>query len=123
MILENLILPVLSGIFYVAVADYISDRDIIFYVSGSICFTAVGASVGGISMLISSERRFGTLYATIGSVFHPIYLFLGRILYWCAVFSDLHSTQWDRLFCWDHRVAKTECHGHQFSCGKSAVIV
>ncbi len=85
MILENLILPVLSGIFYVAVADYISDRDIIFYVSGSICFTAVGASVGGISMLISSERRFGTLYATIGSVFHPIYLFLGRILYWCAV--------------------------------------
>lgn len=84
-ILENLILPVLSAMFYVAVADYISDMDIIFYVSGSICFTAVGASVGGISMLISSERRFGTLYATVGSVFHPVYLFLGRILYWCAV--------------------------------------
>lgn len=85
MILENIILPVLSAIFYVMAADYISDLDIRYYVSGSICFTAVDACVGGISTLVSSERRFGTLHTTIGSVFQPFYLFLGRILYWCGI--------------------------------------
>lgn len=85
MILENLIMPILSGLFFVVTADYISNENLIFYISGSICFTAVDACIGGVSMLISSERRFGTLYATVGSVFPPIYLFLGRMAYWCVI--------------------------------------
>jgi len=84
-VLENIIMPIIQGIFYILVADYISSGDIIYYITGSLCFTAVNASMSTVSVMISAERRFGTLSATIGSVYHSFFLFLGRILYSCGV--------------------------------------
>lgn len=84
-VLENLVMPAISAIFYILVANYISNGDIIYYVSGAICFTAVDSSIGGVSTLISAERRFGTLHTMIGSVYNPVFSLLGRIIYWCTV--------------------------------------
>lgn len=84
-ILENLIMPVIRGIFYVLVANYISSGAIIYYITGTLCFTAVDSNIGGVSTLISSERRFGTLHTTITSIYNPVFLFLGRIIYWCII--------------------------------------
>ena len=66
---------------------------------------------------------YGSILFAVSHIHTRAVDFSGVAAKFTVVFSDLHSTQWDRLFCWDHRVAKTECHGHQFSCGKSAVIV
>lgn len=84
-ILENMIMPVIRGIFFILVADFINDKEIIFYLTGTLCFTAVDASIGGVSTLISSEKRFGTLYTVMGSIYHFVFLFLGRMIYWCII--------------------------------------
>lgn len=84
-VLENMIMPVIRGIFFILVADFINDKEIIFYITGTLCFTAVDASIGGVSTLISSEKRFGTLYTVMGSVYHSVFLFWGRIIYWCMI--------------------------------------
>lgn len=84
-ILENILMPVLQGLFYVLVANYMDSENIIYYIIGTLCFTAVNSNIDGVATLISSERRFGTLNTTITSVYNPIFIFLGRLLYWCII--------------------------------------
>ncbi len=85
-VLETILFPSFQSLFYILIANYLNNsEELIYFIIGSLCVLSIDSSISGVSTLISSERRFGTVDNTITSSFNSSYIFLGRILYWCLL--------------------------------------